>query len=80
METIPISRFKATCLALLDKVKRTGQQIIVTKKGEPIAQVIPPPLAEKPESWLGCAQSTGRIVGDIVGPVLDAGEWEVLRR
>jgi len=78
-EIVPISKFKATCLALLDKVKRTGQPIIVTRKGEPIAQVIPPPPAEKPSSWIGSFQSTGKITGDIVSPVLDDEEWEVLR-
>ncbi len=80
METVPISKFKATCLALLDKVKRTGQPITVTRKGEPIAQVIPPPTPEKPESWLGCFQSSGKIVGDIVSPATDEDEWEVFQR
>ena len=78
MEKVPISIFKATCLALLDKVKRTGQTIVVTRKGEPIAQVIPPPSPEKPESWLGCFRSTGKILGDIVSPAADAKAWEVL--
>jgi prevent-host-death family protein len=78
MEKVPISIFKATCLALLDKVKRTGQTIVVTRKGEPIAQVIPPPPPEKPDSWLGCFQSTGKILGDIVSPAMDAEAWEVL--
>jgi prevent-host-death family protein len=78
MEKVPISIFKATCLALLDKVKRTGQTIVVTRKGEPIAQVIPPPSPEKPESWLGCFQSTGKILGDIISPAVDAEAWEVL--
>jgi prevent-host-death family protein len=79
MERVPISTFKATCLALLDKVKRTGQTIVVTRKGEPIAQVVPPPSPEKPESWLGCFQSSGRIVGDIMSPAADSEEWEVMQ-
>ncbi len=78
-EKITISKFKATCLALLDKVRRTGQPILVTRKGEPIAQVIPPPLPEKPESWLGSFKSTGRIVGDIISPALDEDDWDTLR-
>jgi prevent-host-death family protein len=80
METVPISKFKATCLALLDRVKRTGQPIIITRKGEPIAQVIPPPAPQKPPSWLGSFQSTGRIEGDIVSPATDSQEWEALQR
>ena len=46
-EEITISRFKATCLAVLAKVKRTGKPILVTRKGEPIAQVMPPPLSKQ---------------------------------
>jgi len=80
METVPISKFKATCLALLDKVKRSGQAIIVTRRGEPIAQVIPPPSPEKPESWLGSFSSTGKIIGDIVSPAVDADEWETFKQ
>jgi prevent-host-death family protein len=78
-ETIPISKFKATCLSLLDQVKKTGRPIIVTKKGEPIAQVIAPPVPKKKANWLGSFKSTGRITGDIISPVLDEKGWEVLK-
>lgn len=78
-ETIPISRFKATCLSLLVQVKKTGRPIIVTKKGEPIAKVIPPPAPPKKGNWLGAFKSTGRINGDIISPVLGEKEWEVLK-
>ena len=78
-EVVTISKFKATCLALLNKVKRTGQPILVTRRGEPIALVSPPPEPEKPDSWLGMFQSRGKIVGDIVPPILDQTVWEVLK-
>jgi prevent-host-death family protein len=68
MERIPISKFKATCLALLDRVKRTGEPILITRRGEPIAQILPPPPQERPTSWLGRFRGSGRIVGDIVSP------------
>src|SRR5438132_8884485 len=57
-DEVTISKFKATCLALLAKVKRTGRPILVTRKGEPIAQIIPPPPPKRPESWLGDRKST----------------------
>lgn len=78
-ETVSISRFKATCLALLAKVKRTGRPILVTRKGEVIAQIIPPPPPEKPPSWLGSFHSSGKILGDVVLPAIEAKEWDVLR-
>jgi prevent-host-death family protein len=78
-EMIPISKFKATCLSLLDQVKKTGRPIIVTKKGEPIAQVVSLPVPPKKPSWLGSFKSTGRITGDIISPVIEEKEWEVLK-
>ena len=79
IETIPISKFKATCLRLLDNVKKTGKSILITRKGEPIALVTPPPPPPKPESWLGCMADTVKITGDILSPVLDEREWEALK-
>jgi prevent-host-death family protein len=78
-ETITISKFKATCLRLLDNVKKTGKTILVTRKGEPIAMVIPPPPPPKPEKWLGCMKDRIKISGDIISPVLEEKEWEVLK-
>jgi prevent-host-death family protein len=78
-ETVSISEFKATCLSILDKVKRTGQPVLITRRGEPIAQVIPPPPVESRSLWLGSLQCTGEIVGDIVSPAAGPEEWEALR-
>jgi prevent-host-death family protein len=78
MERVPVSKFKATCLALLERVRRTGQPILVTRRRVPIAQVIPPPPGERPESWLGSLKGTGRITGDILSPALEENVWEAL--
>ena len=78
VETVNISKFKATCLARLDKVKRTGQTLLITRKGEPIAEVKPPSRPKASPGWLGSLHSTGRIVGDIVSPAAPPGDWEAL--
>jgi prevent-host-death family protein len=39
--TIPASRFKAQCLAILDRVERTRAPVVVTKHGRPVARVVP---------------------------------------
>jgi len=75
---VPISKFKATCLALLERVRQTGEPILVTRRGEPVAEVIPPPPDVAGASWLGAMEGHGRIVGDIVSPTTDETEWEVL--
>lgn len=78
-EIVPVTKFKAACVALLDKVKSTGQPILVTREGEPIALISPPPRPAKPKSWLGSFKNKGRIVGDIVSPIADERDWEALR-
>ncbi|MCJ7503701.1 MAG: type II toxin-antitoxin system prevent-host-death family antitoxin [Acidobacteriia bacterium] len=79
MEEIAISKFKATCLAVLKRVRRTRKPLLVTRFGEPVAQVAPPPPAPRPERWLGDLAGTGRILGDIVAPASNEDDWEVLR-
>lgn len=78
LETVTISKFKATCLRLLSDVKRTGRPLLVTRKGEPIALVTPPP-PPKPRVWLGSLKDTVKITGDIISPALDEKDWEVLQ-
>lgn len=77
--TIPISEFKATCLAVLERVRRTGTPIVVTRRGQPVAEVVPPSLASTGDAWLGSMRATATIAGDLVGPASDADAWEVLR-
>jgi prevent-host-death family protein len=74
MERIAISEFKATCLAVLERVRRTGQPVLVTRRGEPVAEIVPPSPAARGTSWLGSARGTGEIVGDIVAPAADPEE------
>lgn len=74
MREIAISKFKATCLAVLEDVRRTGAPIRVTRFGRPVADVVP--ASPKPaSSWLGCAKDSIEIVGDIVGPVGAFSRW-----
>lgn len=50
MRTIPAGQFKARCLKLLDEVAETGETIVVTKRGKPVARVEP---IEEPPSLKG---------------------------
>src|ERR1700757_4547895 len=75
MEEIAISKFKATCLAVLEKVKKTGQPILVTRFGHPVAQITPPgPAKRAPKFGTGVGSFT--ILGDIVGPITDISDWD----
>lgn len=79
VKTISISEFKATCLAVLEQVRRTGASMVVTRRGEPIAEVIPPSLANAGESWLGAMNGSATIAGDLVEPIGDQNDWDALR-
>ena len=67
-ETIAISQFKATCLAVLERVRATGQPVLVTKFGRPIAEVVPPAPPARAAAWLGALRGRGRIAGDVTVP------------
>lgn len=77
-EEIAVSKFKATCLALLKKVKRTRRPLVITRNGEPLACVTPPPPPKRPAAWLGSFENTGAITGDIVSPAKDESDWSAL--
>ena len=64
--TIPAGRFKAECLAPLDRVAEAGDVYVVTKRGRPIAEVVPI-RPRRPRSLRGSVT----VRGDIVGPILD---------
>jgi prevent-host-death family protein len=68
MTTVSVSQFKARCLALLAEVERTGRPLTVTKRGKPLARVLPP-TTRKPGAWLGCMAGTARILGDLTEPL-----------
>ncbi len=73
--TYTASEFKAKCLALLDEVERTGDVLIITKKGKPVAEVRP--HKPKKRGLFGLFKGRMEIVGDIISPI-DV-EWEALK-
>lgn len=79
MKTIAVGKFKQLCLQLLEEVRQTGQPILITKRGRPLAQVVP--VQEMSTSqWRGCLKDQGTIVGDILSPASELEDWEVLRK
>lgn len=71
-KTVPAGQFKAKCLSLLDEVAATGQPLVVTKHGKPVAQVVPMKGKPKPTKPL-----KGSILyqKNLVEPILDP--WEM---
>jgi prevent-host-death family protein len=65
---VTATEFKAKCLRLMNEVGKKHESIMITKRGEIVAQLVPPPAAAK-KPWLKLA-GAARIKGDIVRPTL----------
>lgn len=78
MEKISVSKFKATCLELFERVNKTGESYIITKRGVEIARVVPAPKEKtSKKSYFGCMSGTAKEIGDIMEPLPES-DWEVL--
>jgi prevent-host-death family protein len=74
MQKISASQFKARCLALLDEVAEGGSELVVTKRGRPVAKVVP---ADEDVSLRGSV--TYNVSDDELIAPIDV-EWESARR
>jgi len=79
MESMAISQFKATCLAVLERVHRTKGRVLITRFGQPVAEVGPPSVPPPAKTWIGSMAGTAQIKGDIVAPVSNEDDWEAGR-
>ncbi len=79
MEEMAISKFKATCLAVVERVRKTRTPILITRHGVPVAQIVPSQPVDQPKSWLGSMTGTVTILGDIVGSISGPEEWEAAK-
>jgi prevent-host-death family protein len=66
-KVVKASEFKAKCLALMDGVERTGQGVVITKNGRPVADLVPH-RAGRPKA-VGLLKDTLFITGDIISPI-----------
>ncbi len=75
-KTIPVTEFKAKCLRLLEQVSKSGEPLVITKRGKPLARVTRAAAQTRP--LMGRMRGTAEEVGDIV--YFDtSGDWECNR-
>jgi len=72
-KTIPAGTFKAQCLAIMDEVQAKRQSVVITKRGRPVAKLVP--VEEKKDEIFGFLKGKGKVVGDVVSPVMTPEEW-----
>jgi prevent-host-death family protein len=71
METLSVSKFKATCLSVLEQVKTKKKRVCITKRGVPIAEIVPVDTKTK----VAPLKATVTFIEDIVSPVAEE-DWE----
>jgi len=68
MTTVSATEFKAKCLHMMDDVRFSKTEITITKRGKPIAKLVP--IKKKSQkNILGCMAGTFKITGDIISPI-----------
>lgn len=79
MATVPATEFKAKCLELMDRVAERRESFVITKRGKPVAKLVPadPP---KRRDIFGCMASQTEFVGDLEKPLWTAAQWKEFER
>lgn len=72
-KTIPAGAFKARCLAIMDEVQAKREAIVITKRGKPVAKLVPVELEK--DDIFGFLKGKVKVVGDVVSPALTPEEW-----
>ncbi|MFQ5902091.1 MAG: type II toxin-antitoxin system Phd/YefM family antitoxin [Candidatus Binatia bacterium] len=77
MKTMPAGKFKAHCLKVMDQVRAHREPVIITKKGVPVAKLVP--TGEPRSDLFGCMAGTAEILGDIEAPVVPSRIWKATK-
>jgi len=72
-KTIAAGQFKVHCLRVMNEVASKRQAVIITKRGKPVAKLVP--VEKEKDDIFGFLKGKVTIHGDIVGPILTPEEW-----
>jgi len=75
MTTMKASLFKAKCLALMDEINETGEEIIITKNGNPVSRLLP--FRNKPKTLWGLHASNIHVADDLIEPIGES--WDAVQ-
>jgi prevent-host-death family protein len=74
---ISAAEFRKKFFQILGQVEQSHKEIVITKRGKPVAKLISIEDDEKKDPLLGALAGLGRTVGDLTEPVVDADRWEL---
>jgi prevent-host-death family protein len=66
-------KFKAQCLAVMDEVQKKRQTVVITKRGKPVAKMVP--IEPVKDEIFGFLKGKIKIKGNIVKPAMTLREW-----
>ncbi|MGP0020999.1 MAG: type II toxin-antitoxin system Phd/YefM family antitoxin [Candidatus Sulfotelmatobacter sp.] len=72
VKAVSLSEFRMRCSALVDAIHATREPVLITKRGKPVARIVP---AGRPAKFIGRLKGVFKIVGDIESPI-NPEEWE----
>ena len=70
--SMPAGKFKARCLQIMAEVERSRRPVTITKRGRPVARLVP----IEAEPFLGSLRARIRVVGDIAKPTEPPEVWQ----
>jgi len=73
MKRMAAGLFKANCLAVMDEVQAKHEAIVITKRGRPVAKLVPV-ITDKDEIYNFLA-GKGAVTGDVISPAIAPQEW-----
>lgn len=73
MKTVPAGSFKVHCLKIMDEVQSKREAVLITKRGKPVAKLVP--VEQAKDDIFGFFKGKITINGDIVSPILTPEEW-----
>ena len=73
MKKMAAGAFKVHCLAVMDEVQSKREPVLITKRGKPVAKLVPVDSAK--DDIFGFLKGKGTIVGDVVSPIIRPEEW-----
>lgn len=79
MKQMPAGKFKTHCLAVMDEVAATREAVVITKRGKPVAKVVPVD-GPRPKKLLGSL--VGVLLparGDLTEPTVPLEDWDMLK-
>jgi prevent-host-death family protein len=77
MRKIAAGKFKAQCLKVMEQVRTTREPVLITKRGKPLAKLVPAEKAS--DDFIGRLEGVFTIVGDIESPIVPWEDWDALR-